>query len=153
MEIKAKVFKPMSGKNGIGKVTILDFVDYKKLNLHNQKIYFNNGYARLKGRYLHRIITNFEWDLVDHKDLNRLNNCKSNLRQSCHAKNLANTLNNGKKEKGVYSQKNGKFRAAIVIKNKHIQLGNYKTKQEASAAYNAACILVYKDHYRSYDEN
>lgn len=153
MQIKAKVFKPMSGKNGIGKVTILDFEDYKKFNLHNQKIYFNNGYARLKGKYLHRIITNFEWELVDHKDLNRLNNSKQNLRQSCYAKNLANTLNKNKKEKGVYLQKNGFFRASITIKKQYISLGNYKTELEASAAYNAACILIYKDHYRKYNES
>lgn len=153
MEIKAKVFKPLSGKNGYGKVTVLDFNDYINLNLHNKKIYFNNGYARLKSKYLHRIITNFEWGIVDHKDLNRLNNCKRNLRQSSHAKNLANTFYKSEKEKGVYAQKNGFFRAAIVVNNKYISLGNYKSKEEAAAAYNAACILIYKDHYRKYNEN
>lgn len=152
MEIKAKVFKPLSGKNGIEKVTILDFEDYKKLNLHNQKIYFNNGYARIKGKYLHRIITNFKWELVDHKDLNKLNNSKQNLRQSCYAKNLANTFNKNEKEKGVYNQKNGSFRAAIVLNSNYISLGSYETEKEAAAAYNAACILIYKDHYRKYNE-
>jgi predicted ATPase len=151
--IQAKVFKPLSGKNGSGKVTVLDFDDYLKFNLHNQKIYFNNGYARLKGKYLHRIITNFDWEIVDHKDLNRLNNTKNNLRQSSHAKNLANTFNKNEKEKGVYIQKNGFYRSAIVLNKKHISLGNYKTIEEASAAYNAACILIYKDHYRKYNEN
>lgn len=144
----AKVFKPLSGVNGRGKVVIVDFDDYVRLGLSSKKVSLNNGYARLGKKYLHRLITNEAWQIVDHVDRNPLNNTKANLRESCYAKNLANTVHPKDKLKGVYLQPGGNFRAAIITNGKYVTLGTYGTDAEAFAAYNAACILIYGGHYR-----
>lgn len=147
--IRATVFIPMSGKSK--GVTIVDFSSYLKHSLSSRKISFNNGYARLmiggKRSYLHRLLTDNKFEIVDHKNRNKLDNRMENLRESCYAKNISNSLSPmGHKFKGAIKTKSGSYRAQIVVGGKFINLGAYKTEEHAAIAYNAAAIVVYKGH-------
>lgn len=65
---------------------------------------------------MHRIITNNEFDIVDHKDLNRKNNRKYNLRESDKQTNNINrpaNINNKLGLKGIYKLENGQYQAKI----------------------------------------
>lgn len=76
--------------------------------------------------------------LVDHRDLDGLNNRISNLRECSIYQNRANTgLTSRNKSgfKGVRLVKGGKWLAIITHAKKQIHLGRYPSPQAASAAY------------------
>ncbi len=57
---------------------------------------------------LHRLLTDFKWGMVDHKDGDPLNNRKTNLRKATPAQNAGNTKllrNNKSGYKGVFWDK------------------------------------------------
>ncbi len=74
---------------------ILDPEDYEKYKLLKAQI-VDPGYVivyigkPVKRRYLHRLILP-EAEMVDHKNRNKLDNRRDNLRSSNHSKNAANT--------------------------------------------------------------
>lgn len=91
---------------------------------------------------LHRLITSFEYKIVDHVNRDTLDNRKSNLRQASQSENLSNRKiqpNNTTGFRGV-SPRGEKFVATISVKSKLFYLGLYKTKELAALAYNEAAI-------------
>lgn len=94
-------------------------------------------------------------EIVDHKDFNGLNNQKSNLRICSKSQNAQNSRYNRKLNlpKGVTAgmvvSSSGKkyyfFKAQIVVNNKAIYLGNFKTVLEAQLAYNKTAEEYHKD--------
>lgn len=95
-----------------------------------------------------------EWPqhTVDHIDLNRTNDCWSNLRAATQAQNVANRgkpKSNKTGFKGVSRLKNGRFYACIKFKGKCRNLGNYATAEEASEAYAKAITSVYGEFART----
>ncbi len=83
--------------------------------------------------------------LVDHKDLNKLNNCRSNLREATDCQNKANSFVrkcNPTGLKGAYLV-NGKYLSAIGVNGKTIHLGTFKTAEEANAAYGRAAVKYF----------
>jgi hypothetical protein len=72
---------------------------------------------------------------IDHKDNDRTNNRFNNLRIATRKQNCGN-------RKGVkgytFSKKEQMYVAQICIDYKHYRLGRFKTKEEASAAYEEA---------------
>ena len=80
--------------------------------------------------------------VVDHKDLDGLNNQKYNLRICTQSQNTINSKKNNKqktfsKYKGVTRRKDrGTWKAHIGVNNKRIELGNYKNEVDAAKAYN-----------------
>ena len=69
---------------------------------------------------------------IDHIDGNRMNNDINNLRVVTHQQNCFNTV----KTLGYYFEKcTGKYKAQIMLNNKKISLGRYKTENEARIAY------------------
>lgn len=80
----------------------------------------------------------FPENLIDHIDQNKGNNRISNLRETnkfCNAINSGSLITNTSGVKGVYWDKQTqKWRAAIVVNNKTINLGRYKEKLHAAAA-------------------
>ena len=81
---------------------------------------------------------------TDHKDGNRLDNRRSNLRDCTQKENARNTRlakNNTSGSKGVRKSSTGSWVARITVDRKEIHIGSYVTKQEASAAYDAASMI------------
>jgi len=116
----------------------------------------DRGYLRirLKNKYYaaHRIAWALingpisEEDQVDHIDGDRSNNKISNLRLATHEQNCQNIgipKHNSSGLKGVHWNSYAKkWRAQIKLNGKRKFLGDYKTKEEAHAAYcNAATKL------------
>lgn len=81
-------------------------------------------------------------DEIDHKDLDKSNNRKANLREAERWQNGSNRSlqsNNTSGHKGVDWHKQGQaWRVRINVKGKEIQLGLYKSLSDAVAARTAA---------------
>lgn len=83
--------------------------------------------------------------LVDHKDRDPLNNCKSNLRLCSQAQNSRNrgiAKHNRSGFKGVYANR-GRWRAEINVNGKRIRLGSYRDKVDAALAYDRAAVTFH----------
>lgn len=78
---------------------------------------------------------------VDHIDGNPANNRIGNLRLASHSTNMQNLTRVSKKTQsgilGVHVTKQG-FSSKIMVNYKSVHLGNFKTAEEAHAAYVAA---------------
>jgi hypothetical protein len=77
---------------------------------------------------------------IDHIDNNRLNNNLTNLRWATHNENMRNrkkSNNCSSQYKGVSFDKDKQlWRSRIMINRKNINLGIFKTQEEAGKAYN-----------------
>lgn len=87
---------------------------------------------------------------MDHRDGNPFNNAISNLRQATQAQNIANARRVAGKglPKGV-RRNSRKFAARITFKGRQITLGNFKTPEEASAAYARKAKDLYGEFARA----
>jgi hypothetical protein len=89
---------------------------------------------------------------TDHVDGNGLNNQRRNLRVVSHAHNLHNTT---RKQHGCTSRFRGiswsarerRWRAAVQVDGRRIELGYFKCEFEAAAAYDAAGIANFGEHF------
>lgn len=85
---------------------------------------------------LHRYITAYQYQLVDHVDRNKLNNLDTNLRPLTNQLNLFNTKlfsTNTSGYNGVGRFRGG-WRARIKVSGKDIHLGTFDTKEQAHIA-------------------
>lgn len=137
----------------------VDDEDYERVN----KYYWyldNNGYVRthtankLPSVYLSRFILNLENpppELVqppskrfeiDHRDRNKLNNQKDNLRickRFQNSRNKEKSITNTSGYKGVhFCKREGKFQARIYLDDYRKSLGYYFTAEEAARVYDHA---------------
>ncbi|EIU7141728.1 HNH endonuclease [Pseudomonas aeruginosa] len=83
---------------------------------------------------------------VDHRDGDKLNNRRSNLREATQGENAKNTRlakNNSSGFKGVSKTAEGRWRARITVGRKEIRLGNFDTREEAAAAYDRAALQLH----------
>lgn len=89
--------------------------------------------------------------LIDHKNGNRLDNRKANLRACTHAENMRNRKmhdNNQCGVKGVYKderKRRSPYRSQIRVDGVKIALGSFGTIEDASAAYRAAAKKYHGD--------
>lgn len=149
-----------------GTEIFVDDYDFETLNNYSWRIHeYANGnrYAETgkSGIKMHRMIldVNDSSIIIDHKDRNGLNNQRNNLRLADKSTNAMNKLANGEVEyKGVCIQRqkqkyfhkgtntwkeantSDKIRARIKVNGKSINLGSFKTIEEAALAYNEAAI-------------
>lgn len=133
-----------------GNIILIDDEDYIKIKDYNWRVY-DNGYAQdtvwdkynkiCKTIKMHRIIMDSAYgDLVDHKNHNKLDNRKENLRTTNHGGNNKNKKKQFKdgvtsKYKGV--SKNGdNWEVKITNNNISIYLGVYSNEEVAGHVYN-----------------
>ena len=113
--------------------------------------FIDEGYARgsVEGVvvYMHRFLMQAnDGDIIDHININSLDNRLCNLRLSCAGKN---NHNKNKKENctskyyGVHKRKNGKFEVRIRKDKVRYHVGTYNTEVEAALAYNKKAEELY----------
>jgi len=131
-----------------GGCAIVDACDYEFLN---QWIWrkSSEGYAirtiKIDGkqhvRRMHRIVADAPDTVpVDHKNRNRLDNRRENLRHSNSKQNAINrSPTKGRKYRGVYKRGN-RFDARINVNGKLLHLGTFATDTEAAKAFDQAAI-------------
>lgn len=86
---------------------------------------------------------------VDHINNNTLDNRRENLRIVTKTENRANrrSLRGVSKYKGVVFDKSvEKWKASIGLNGKHINLGRFKSEDEAARAYDLKAIELYGDY-------
>jgi len=154
---------PLFGKYGQGLFAVIDDEDFDKVNQYRWHL-GNNGYIKtfVGGRkhakciLLHRLIMDPADDLeVDHRDGDKLNNCRANLRISTrnqNARNLRRHKQFSSRFKGVsWNAKRSIWYARIHVDRKTIHLGEFPSETQAAQAYNSAA-LKYFGEYASLNE-
>ena len=103
---------------------------------------------------LHRLIVQTEL-LVDHKNLDKLDNRRCNLREATYSQNLMNTLpakRNKSGYKGVnWHKRNKKYRAVICVDKVRMHLGSFDNVIDAAKAYNTAAKKYFGEFARLND--
>ena len=139
---------------------IVDDCDYSKVQpftWHQDKEGYIRAHMRGKIVSMHRFILQPPCDkVVDHKNMKRYDNRRSNLRVCTRAENLRNSSvskNNKTGFKGVSKTEAGKFYAKITFNNKAISLGEHKTPIEAARAYDNAAKKYFGEFARLNLEN
>ena len=148
-----------------GKVALVDDEDYERVMAFG-KWYFGGRYAQktayigmvngkrtYKTLLMHRFIAGDPYKKeVDHRDENKLNNKKSNLRVCIRSQNKHNVgkfKNNTSGFKGVcWHKRDKKWVAQLMNNKKAIALGYFICPIEAARAYNAAAILHHGEFAR-----
>ncbi len=127
---------------------LVDDIDYPFLS--QWKWSFNGKYAyrtdRGKTICMQRVVARRSGlkvtNQVDHRNQNKLDNRRKNLRPATQSQNQANrgpTAANTSGFKGVFwYERYGRWYARIRVNKQHIFLGYFKRKNDAARAYNAA---------------
>lgn len=137
-----------------GKFALVDAAD-ESLNRY-QWYYHNAGYAardgvidgRRKIILMHRVVAGTPSGFrTDHKNGDRLDNRRANLRVCNSSENATNSkhrTNNKSGFKGVVFHKVAmKFMASIMINKRSLYLGLFESAESAHAAYCAAALLYH----------
>lgn len=136
---------PIFGRRGIVKCWIaIDVRDVPLVEGRRLSI-TRSGYAVFRAGekiiYLHRLIEPRN-ETTDHRDGDRRNNQRSNLRPCSQAENTRNrqslSRNNSSGAKGVSKTASGSWRARIWLNWKEIYLGAFPTIEDATRAYDEA---------------
>ena len=135
-----------------GKFTIVDDDDYLWLGsfkwsvsadgyaIRNKKLGYGKNNRTIE--YMHKTVMHCDGSIkqVDHINLDRLDNRKSNLRlcsMEQNRKNRKKTKNNTSGFKGVFWDKvSSKWYAQVTANRKVFSLGRSETKEEAARKYN-----------------
>ena len=129
--------------------------DFDWLNSFNWHIN-SNGYAirnygghRSKQKYMHREILGLtkRSEIADHKDRNRLNNQRDNLRLATNSQNAANKnvlVSKTSIYRGVSLYRTGnQWDAFIKFECKHFFLGRFNNEYEAALAYDKKALELH----------
>lgn len=130
---------------------LLDDEDYHKLK--NTHVNYNNGYGRFRSDGKHVMVHRYLLDvdaneIVDHINLNKLDNRRSNLRIATHSENSQNRNKSSGSSKyvGVSKIKNDRWRAYITHDKKQQNLGYYDIEEDAAKAYNETALRIFGQH-------
>lgn len=136
-------------------VSIIDAADAPKV-VDRPWHLTSHGYVccRTKGEsvYLHRLIAG-GGEHVDHKDGDKLNNRRANLRPCSVSQNLANSSARKTSKTGVkgvypYRRDPSKFYAQITHQRKVYHLGVFGSLEEAVTVRNAKALELFGDFHQ-----
>lgn len=150
-----KEIKLNGGK--ISKVALVDDEDFDRLNEFNWHLREDGYVSRMtkkkngnrKHLLMHRAIMNITESnvFVDHKDHNKLNNIRTNLRvcnRTENARNMNSFKGSSSKYSGVHFIKRQKqYSAHIRINGKKIHLGTYNNERIAAVRYNLEAVKLF----------
>lgn len=152
---------PLHGKKAAGRAALVDDEDYDlvmqyRWNLAETRrpwtFYARAGWrenGRVKTIRMHILIMGHAG--IDHADGNGLNNQRQNLRIATPSQNVANTgpRPGTSSYKGVRLDRvSQRWRAAICINGKCVNLGRFATETEAALAYDAAARKLFGEFAR-----
>lgn len=120
---------------------LCDIEDWEKLKCHswfvNPSGYAASGTSKETFMF-HKKVTNTTSEIIDHINMNKLDNRKCNLRiadKKINSINRGLQSNNKTGYKGAYHDKRyGTWNARVTVDRKTIHLGTFPTKEEAIAA-------------------
>ena len=135
-----------------GKQVFIDLEDVNKLQGYAIRI-SKDGYPVVsierKSEYIHRLVMNFPDGNIDHKNRNKLDARKANLRVCSMSENLANTtkrITNTSGFKGVmFFKRDSKWQAQITKDYKKIHIGYFDTAEAAAIAYDQKAKQLFGD--------
>jgi hypothetical protein len=140
---------------GDGYYAHVDAADYEWLS--QWKWHMQSGYAvryeKKKLIYMHRQITGApQGKVVDHKNRNRLDNTRINLRVCTHAENTQNARKiqgTHSRFKGVsYRKERDKYFAQIYQNGDQIYLGLFAQETDAARAYDCKAVELFGEFAR-----
>lgn len=130
----------------ISGISMIDLSDVEKCKLY--KWHFNAGYIKRGDRLpLHNFLLNIKPSRetpIDHKNGNKLDNRKQNLRVCTPKDNRCNTSKRygSSKFKGVsYYKIINKWRASIKVNGNDVYLGIFEKEMDAAIAYDMAAKI------------
>lgn len=134
---------------------IIDLEDYESVNKYcwrldrNGYVVANNKNTTNKTIRMHRIIMNAnDTEIIDHKDWDKSNNKKSNLRKCTRSENNVNIKrkkNNSSGYTGIHKNACGNWVVNIAFNNQRVYLGTYKSFEDAITIRNNAELLTHKE--------
>jgi len=141
-----------------GGVALVDDQDYDDLAAYRWNR-SPQGYAQRTGSIggrkikvlMHHVILPPEPGMsTDHRNLNKLDNRRCNLRPATRSQNLANTppkAGHSSQYKGVsWRRRAGKWQANIKVHGRQYFLGYFADEQEAALAYNRAALRYFGEY-------
>ncbi len=139
-----------------GKSTMVDDADYEWLSQWPW-YYDNTGYAARNGRegekskvFMHRAILGESSSKVDHRDRNKLNNRRGNLRPATGSQNSQNSTLRRSSTSGYKGVSFNKiaclWEAYVSCKGKRKFLGLFQSADEAAKMYDSAALVLYGEY-------
>lgn len=147
----------LSGEFGIGYTNkgepfYFDLEDYDKIKMYCWRT--SHGYLEANGLNkenikMHRLLTDFKYEFVDHKNRKRYDNRKKNLRPATKSENSQNQSKKKNNTTGfigiAWRKRDAVWSANIGIDGKQKWLGQFQTKEEAIRARLEAEAKYYKE--------
>jgi hypothetical protein len=136
---------PLVGKYAVGKFAKVSDEDYEFLSALRWHV-SDKGYAKTyyqgKHRSMHQLIIG---SYCDHRNRDRLDNTRENLRLATFSQNNANVKARAKSGfKGVVKDSTcDSWRAMISVKGKMVHLGSFKTKERAALVYDLWAVVLH----------
>jgi hypothetical protein len=139
-----------------GKFAIVDAEDYERVISVGSWCFDRYPRKKIHGKleYMHRFILGDACGkYTDHKNLDKLDNRRSNLRVCSQVNNIQNCgikKNNACGLKGIYYNKlRKKWHAQIMFNWKRVNLGFFTSPEEAHAAYCEAGKKLHGEFFRA----
>lgn len=138
----------LHGRHGTGKFVIVDDCNFEYFSTLSWTL-SSEGYVlgRINNKeiIMHRYIMGNPASDIDHRNRNKLDNRRVNLRTCTSSQNISNTIRTKSvhpeiKYRGIYETKYHKWHAAIIVNGKKLHLGSFGTQVLAARAYDQAAI-------------
>lgn len=136
-----------------GLFTIIDRSDYENIGrfrwyagrvvktFYAMRRHESDGETKIVG--VHNLLMPHPTLDVDHKDWDGLNNRRSNLRHLARGPNIQNSIRKSGRYKGISRNRVGNWSARIRWNYANLDLGTYRTPEEAALAYDLAALEIY----------